>query len=86
MKETNNIYFEDKVYVLVNIGEDFLERRSGPKVYEEIKKSLGILYDLKIINLHEFLISKAIQKVSRVYLSKYFLNIIYKFNRQKTIY
>ena len=86
LKETNDIYFEDKVYVLVNIGEDFLERRSGPKVYEEIKKSLGILYDLKIINLHEFLISKAIQKVSRVYLSKYFLNIIYKFNRQKTIY
>ena len=82
LKETNNIYFEDKVYVLVNIGEDFLERRSGAKVYKEIKKSLGILYDLKIINLHEFLISKAIQKVSRVYLPKYFLNMIYNLNRK----
>lgn len=82
LKETKNIDFVDKVYVLVNIGDDFLKRRSGAKVYEEIKKSLERLYSLKIINLQELLISKAIQKVSRLYLSKYFLYLIYKLNRR----
>ena len=38
LKQTDKICFEEKIYVLVNIKENFLERRSGAKVYLEIKK------------------------------------------------
>ncbi len=81
LKQTDKINISDKVLVLVNIEENFLQRRSGMKVYSEIKKSLEKLYKLGIINLYEFMISKSIQKIFRVYLSKYFLPLIYKFNR-----
>ena len=70
--------------VLVNVKENFLQRRSGIKVYSEIKKSLEKLYNLDIINLQELIISKSIQKVSRVFLSKYILSFIYKLNRTQT--
>ena len=83
LNETSKIDFQDKIYVLVNIKEDFLKRRSGAKVYKEIRRSLEKLYQLKIINLKELIISKAIQKIFRVYLSKFFLNLIYKLNRRK---
>ena len=83
LKQTDKICFEEKIYVLVNIKENFLERRSGAKVYLEIKKSLEKLYKLKIINLQELIISKTIQKISRVYLSKYFLALIYQLSRRK---
>ena len=62
IKRTKKINITDKVLVLVNVKENFLQRRSGAKVYSEIKKSLEKLYDLKIINLHELIISKSIQK------------------------
>ena len=84
LKETNKIYIVEEILVLVNIKENFLERRSGLKVYLEIKKSLENLYKLKIINITELIISKFIQKISRVYLSKYFLLLIYKFSRKET--
>ena len=84
LKYTDKIFFEEDIYVLVNIKENFLERRSGIKVYLEIKKSLEKLYKLKIINLRELIISKTIQKISRVYLSKYFLPLIYQLTRIKT--
>jgi len=83
LKQTEKICFEENIYVLVNIKENFLERRSGEKVYIEIKESLEKLYKLKIINLHELIISKTIQKISRVYLSKYFLPLIYQLTRRK---
>ena len=81
IKETDRIDIKDKVLVLVNIKEDFISRRQGKVVYKEIKKSLEKLYSLRIINLYELTISKAIQKVSRIYLSKIFLKLIYKLNR-----
>ena len=67
---------------IVNIKEDFMQRRRGIKVYSEIKKSLENLYNLEIINLYEMIISKIIQKLFRVYLSKYFLPLIYKLTRK----
>ncbi|MCR8538760.1 MAG: glycosyltransferase [Prochlorococcus marinus CUG1439] len=82
LHKTDKISFEEEIYVLVNIKENFLERRSGAKVYLEIKKSLDKLYELKIIKLRELIISKVIQKISRVYLSKYFLTLIYKLSRK----
>ena len=83
LKETNKIDFKNEVLVLVNIKEDFFSRREGKLVYREIKKSLEKLYDLEIINFYQLIISKAIQKVSRVYLSWVFLKFIYKFNRKQ---
>ena len=83
LKRTNKINITDKVLVLVNVKENFLQRRSGIKVYSEIKKSLEKLYNLEIINLRELIISKIIQKISRVYLSKYILSFIYKLNRKQ---
>ena len=82
LKETDKINISEKILVFVDVKENFLQRRSGIKVYSEIKKSLEKLYALKIINLHELIISKSIQKISRVYLSKYFLPLIYKLNRK----
>ena len=82
LKQTDKINITDNVLVLVNIKENFLQRRSGIKVYSEIKKSLEKLYNLEIINLYELIVSKSIQKISRVYLSKYYLNLIYKLNRK----
>ena len=82
LKQTEKINISDKVYVLVNLKENFLERRSGIKVYSEIKKSLENLYHLEIINLYQLIISKSIQKIFRVYLSKYFLPLIYKVTRK----
>ena len=82
LKQTDRINISDKVLVLVNVKENFLERRSGIKVYSEIKKSLEKLHEIGIIKLHELIISKSIQKITRVYLSKYFLNLIYKLNRK----
>jgi len=81
LTQTDKINISDKVLVLVNINENFLQRRSGIKVYYEIKKSLEKLYKLGIINIYELIISKSIQKITRVYFSKYFLSIIYKLNR-----
>ena len=81
LKKTDKIHINKKVYVIVNIRENFLKRRSGLIVYFEIKKSLEKLYKLRIIKLHELIISKSIQKITRVYLSKKFLNLIYKLNR-----
>ena len=81
LKETNKIDIKNEVLVLVNIKEDFISRRKGKLVYREIKKSLEKLYDLEIINLYQLIISKAIQKISRVYLSRIFLKLIYKLNR-----
>ena len=83
LTRTKKINITDKVFVLVNVKENFLQRRSGLKIYSEIKKSLEKLYSLNIINLQELLISKTIQKISRVYLSKYILSFIYKLNRTK---
>ena len=83
LNETNKIDIKNEVLVLVNIKKDFISRRQGKLVYREIKKSLEKLYDLKIINLYQLMISKAIQKVSRVYLSRIFLKLIYKFNRNE---
>ena len=83
LKQTNKINITKKVLVLVNVKENFIQRRSGIKVYSEIKKSLEKLYKLGIINLYELLISKSIQKITRVYLSKYFLPLIYNLNRTK---
>ncbi len=82
LKQTYKIYITDQILVLVNIKENFLKRRRGIKIYLEIKKSLEKLYYLKIINRYELIISKAIQKIFRVYLSKYLLWLIYKFNRR----
>tara|TARA_B100000242_G_scaffold128979_1_gene91074 strand:- start:1664 stop:2470 length:807 start_codon:yes stop_codon:yes gene_type:complete len=84
LKETNKVYISEEILVLVNIRNNFLKRRSGIKVYLEIKKSLEKLYNLKIINRNELVFSKFIQKISRVYLSKYFLSLIYKLSRKKT--
>ncbi len=84
LTSTKKINITDKVLVLVNVKENFLQRRSGIKVYSEIKKSLDKLYNLNIINSHELIISKIIQKISRVYLSKYILSFIYKLNRTQT--
>ena len=81
LKQTDKINISNKVFVLVDLKVNFLERRSGIKVYSEIKKSLEELYNLGIINLNELIISKIIQKITRVYLSKYFLTLIYKINR-----
>ncbi len=83
LKETNRIDIKNEVFVLVNIKEDFISRRKGKLVYREIKSSLEKLYDLKIINFYQLIISKAIQKISRVYLSRLFLKLIYKFNRKE---
>ena len=83
LKETDKISIEEKIFVKVNIRADFLERRRGSNVYLEIKKSLEKLHNLKIINLNQLIISIIIQKIFRVYLSKYFLTLIYKFNRGK---
>ena len=82
LKQTDKINISNKVFVLVNLKENFMQRRSGIKVYSEIKKSLENLYNLEIINLFELIISKSIQKICRVYLSKYFLHLIYKLNRK----
>ena len=82
LKQTDKINISNKVFVLVNLKENFMQRRSGIKVYSEIKKSLENLYNLEIINLFELIISKSIQKIFRVYLSKYFLHLIYKLNRK----
>ena len=82
LKQTDKVNITDKVFVIVNLKENFLQRRSGINVYKEIKKSLENLYNLKIINLCELIISKSIQKISRVYFSKYFLPLIYKLNRK----
>jgi len=82
LKQTDKIHITDQVLVLVNIKENFLERRSGLKIYLEIKKSLEKLFYLKIINRYELLISKIIQKISRVYISKFILSMIYKLNRR----
>ena len=84
LKKTNKIYIDDKIMVIVNIKNNFLQRRSGLKVYLEIKRSLEKLYNLKIINRNELIISKFIQKTSRVYLSKYLLSLIYKLSRKET--
>ena len=84
LKYTEKIFITEEILVLVNVKENFLQRRSGLTVYLEIKKSLEKLYYLKIINRYELTISKIIQKISRVYLSKYFLSLIYKFNRKET--
>ena len=81
IKETNKVDIKKEVLVLVNIKEDFISRRSGKAIYKEIKKSLEKLYNLKIINLYELIISKAIQKFFRIYFSRIFLKLIYKFNR-----
>lgn len=81
IKETVKVDIKDKILVSVNIKKDFISRREGRVVYGEIKKSLEKLYSLGIIKLHELMISKAIQKVSRIYLSKIFLKLIYKLNR-----
>ena len=82
LKNIDKIHITKEVLVLVNIKENFLKRRSGKKVYFEIKKSLEKLYSLRIINRYELIISKTIQKLCRVYLSKYFLLLIYKLNRR----
>ena len=82
LKQTDKINISDKVFVLVNLKENFMQRRRGIKIYSEIKKSLENLYNLEIINLFELIISKSIQKICRVYLSKYFLHLIYKLNRK----
>ena len=84
LTRTKKINITDKVLVLVNVKKNFLQRRSGLKVYSEIKKSLEKLYNLDIINLQELIISKSIQKISRVFLSKYILSFIYKLNRKET--
>ena len=84
LKYTEKIFITEEILVLVNVKENFLQRRSGLTVYLEIKKSLEKLHYLKIINRYELTISKIIQKISRVYLSKYFLSLIYKFNRKET--
>ena len=84
LKQTNKIDIEEKVLVLVNIKNDFLKRRSGKKVYLEIKKSLEKLYKLEIINFYELKISKIIQKITRVYFSNTLLSFIYKLNRKET--
>ena len=81
IKETVKVDIKDKILVSVNIKNDFISRREGRVVYGEIKKSLEKLHSLGIIKLHELMISKAIQKVSRIYLSKIFLKLIYKLNR-----
>ena len=77
LKQTDKINISDKVFVLVNLKENFMKRRRGEKVYSEIKKSLENLY-----NLYEMIISKIIQNIFRVYLSKYFLPLIYKLTRK----
>ncbi len=81
LSKTDRVDINDMVFALVNIKEDFILRREGRFVYREIKKSLENLYKLEIINIYQLIISKAIQKVTRVYLSKLFLRLIYKFNR-----
>ena len=82
LKQTDKINISDKVFVLVNLKENFIQRRRGVKVYSEIKKSLENLYNLEIINLYEMIISKIIQKIFRVYLSKFLLPLIYKLTRK----
>ena len=82
LKQTDKIDIKEKDLVLVNIKGNFLDRRSGEKVYKEIKKSLDYLYQLKIINYWELVISKIIQKITRIYFSRTLLSLVYKINRK----
>ena len=71
----------DKPLVKVFIGENFLQRRSGRKFYDDIRKCLILLLKLGLMNKNTFLISLTIQFVFRRILPIKILSKVYKFLR-----
>ena len=81
LKKELKISFLDIELVKVFTGKDFISRRYGKKYFKDIRKCLKILMQLKLINRLNYLISFSILFLTRSFLPKSFLSIIYKILR-----
>ncbi len=82
IKQEIKISFLDLELVKVFTGQDFIKRRYGKKYFKEINKCLKILLELNLINKFTYCISFTILFVTRSFLPKRILSLIYKLLRE----
>ena len=82
LKKQLKISILDVELVKVFTGQDFIIRRHGKKYFEEINKCLVILLELKLINKLIYCISFLILFITRSFLPKKILFLIYRFLRK----
>ncbi len=82
LKKELKISISDVELVKVFTGQDFIRRRHGKRYFEEINKCLVILLELKLINKLTYCISFSILFITRSFLPKKILFLIYRFLRK----
>ncbi len=82
LKKELKISLLDVELVKVFTGQDFIIRRHGKRYFKEISKCLAILLELKLINKLIYYISFSILFITRSFLPKKILSLIYRLLRK----